>query len=319
MAFCIREAMLQLGGVLVLVVALNPQPGRAGDLGELRDKAWIHGAKDCDNNRDPPLQVYLFDADTYVLRQSKCVHYEAPFIYVLFGRHTVFVQDTGATEDAAVFPVYETIRKLIQERGDAELKLLVTHSHSHGDHRAGDAQFRGKPGVTLVEPNNEAVRKYFGFTQWPEGTATVDLGGRSLTVLPVAGHQTESLAVFDPQTGWLLSGDTIYPGRLYVWDWPTFKASVRRMAEFSRTHPVTAVMGTHIELSKSGEQFPAGSTFQPNEASLVLTPEDLAELDRLLQQAGDEPKEIATNSYVVSPVGTVQRVISAIMRALTPD
>lgn len=313
MTICIKQMLLAL-----LMVALSAL-GHAGDLGELRDKVWIHGAEDCETNRDPPLQVYRFDADTYVLRQSKCVHYEAPFIYVLFGQHTVFIQDTGATEEAARFPVYETIRKLIDERGDSQLKVLVTHSHSHGDHRAGDAQFRGKPGVTLVEPNNEAVRKYFGFADWPEGTATVDLGGRALTVMPAPGHQTESLAVFDPRTGWLLTGDTVYPGRLYVWDWPVFKASVRRMAEFSRTHPVMAVMGTHIELSRTGEQFPAGSTFQPNEASLVLTPEDLVQLDRLLQKAGDEPKEIATNSYVVSPVGALQRVIGTIMKALTPD
>ena len=319
MAICFKLTMLRLSGAMALLAVALSATSRAGDLSELRDKVWIHGAEDCETNRDPPLQVFRFDADTYVLRQNKCVNYEAPFIYVLFGQHTVFVQDTGATEDAAQFPIYETIRKLMHGRGSPQLKMLVTHSHSHGDHRAGDAQFRGKPGVTLVEPNNEAVRNYFGFTHWPEGTATVDLGGRSLTVLPAPGHQTESLAVFDPHTGWLLTGDSVYPGRLYVWDWPTFKASVRRMAEFARTQPVTAVMGTHIELSRTGEQFPAGSTFQPNEASLVLTPEDLAQLDRLLQKAGDEPKEIATTSYVVSPIGTVQRVISTIMKALTPD
>ncbi|HEY0682449.1 MAG TPA: MBL fold metallo-hydrolase [Steroidobacter sp.] len=317
MSICIRQVLV-VGLAAWLGGALSAT-SQAGDLAELRDKVWIHGAEDCETNRDPPLEVFRFDADTYVLRQSKCVNWEAPFMYVLFGQHTVFVQDTGATEDAAVFPVYETIRKLIQERGNPQLKMLVTHSHSHGDHIAGDAQFRGKPGVTLVEPNNEAVRKFFGFTKWPQGAATVDLGGRVLTVLPAPGHQTEALAVFDSRTGWLLTGDSVLPGRLYVWDWPTFKASVRRMVEFSRTNPVTAVMGTHIELSRTGEQFPAGTPFQPNEASLVLTPEDLVQLDRLLQKAGDEPKEIVTDSYVVSPVGMLKRAISAIIKALTPD
>lgn len=317
MAKGIGPAML--GGVVALLFTLNAAASDAGDLRQLRDKVWIHGAEDCETNRDPPLEVFRFDADTYVLRQSKCVNWEAPFMYVLFGRHTVFIQDTGATEDAAQFPVYETIRRLIQERGNPQLKLLVTHSHSHGDHTAGDAQFRGKPGVTLVEPNHEAVRKFFGFTDWPRGAATIDLGGRVLTVLPAPGHQTESLVVFDSRTGWLLTGDSVLPGRLYVWDWPAYKASVRRMVEFTRTNPVTAVMGTHIELSRTGEQFPAGAPFQPNEASLVLTPEDLVQLDRLLQKAGDDPEEIATNSFVISPVGMLQRAISAIMKVLAPD
>lgn len=311
--------ILRLVAAGVLMGATLAIPVHAGDLGELRGKVWIHGAADCEKNNDPPLQVHRFDADTYVLRQNKCVNYEAPFIYVMFGQHTVFVQDTGATEDANLFPIYQTIRKLVDERGNSQLQVLVTHSHSHGDHKAGDVQFRGKPGVTLVEPNETAVRNYFGFKQWPEGNATIDLGGRVLSVLPIPGHQTESLAVFDSRTGWLLTGDTLYPGRLYVWDWPAFKVSVRRLAEFTRTNPVTAVMGTHIELSRTGEQFPAGSTYQPNEASLVLAPEDLVQLDRLLQKAGDEPQEIVTKSYVVSPVGMLKRTISTIMKALMPD
>ena len=286
----------------------------ASEADELSGKVWIHGAENCKANRDPPLEVFRFDPDTYILRQSKCVHFEAPFIYVLFGQHTVFIQDTGATENAAQFPLYETIQQLMKQRGTPQLKILVTHSHSHGDHKAGDAQFRGKPGVTLVEPDNEAVRKYFGFTQWPEGAATIDLGARKLTVLPAPGHQTESLAVYDDKTRWLLTGDSVYPGRLYVWDWNAFKASVHRMAEFSMTHPVSAVMGTHIELSRTGEQFPAGTTFQPNEASLVLAPQDLWQLDKSLQQASETPQEIATTRYVVSPVSMLQRMISRIMR-----
>ncbi len=316
MARCIRRIML---GGLAMLLPLSAAASETGDLQRLRDKVWIHGAKDCDTNRDPPLEAFRYDADTYILRQSKCSNWEAPFMYVLFGQHTVFVQDTGATKEAAQFPVYETIRKLIQERGNQQLKLLVIHSHSHGDHHAGDAHFRGKPGVTLVEPNNEAVREFFGFTDWPQGAATIDLGGRVLTVLPAPGHQTESLVVFDSRTGWLLTGDSVLPGRLYVWDWPAYKASVRRMVEFTRTNPVTAVLGTHIEMSRSGELFPAGAEYQPNEASLVLTPEDLVQLDRLLQKAGDDPGEIATKRFVVSPVGMIQRAISAIMRMLSPD
>ena len=269
----------------------------------LTDKKWIQGSTDCAQNRDPPIEVFEFTADTYLLRQNKCVHFEAPFIYVLFGKHTVFIHDTGAPADAEKFPLYDTVQQLIQRRGRRDMKILVTHSHSHADHKAGDEQFRGKPGVTLVEASGAGVRDYFGFKDWPRGEAIVDLGGRELFVQPAPGHHDDALMVYDLQTRWLLTGDTVCPGRLYVYakDWNVFRASVRKMARFAETHPVSAVLGAHIELTSAGKQYPAGTTYQPDEAPLPLGTRDLAKLDRLLQEAGDQPKEIATERFVVHP------------------
>jgi glyoxylase-like metal-dependent hydrolase (beta-lactamase superfamily II) len=295
------ERPSRAGAVLALLAtALLPICGLArGDT--LSNKVWIHGSADCAENRDPPLETFQFDADTYILRQNKCVNFEGPFIYLMFGQHTLFIQDTGATADAVQFPLYETVRKLMRQRGAERLKVLVTHSHSHGDHIAGDAQFRGQPGVTLVEPTATAVREHFGFANWPRGEATIDLGGRKLTALPAPGHQDEAIVVYDDRTRWLLTGDSVYPGRLYVRDWASFRASVQRMVTFANSHPVSAIMGTHIELARDGQQYPAGTTYQPNEASLVLTTSDLDELNRLLQQAGAEPKQIATQRFIVWP------------------
>ena len=47
--------------------------------GTAADKVWILGSPDCAANDDPPIDVYRFDADTYILRQNKCVNFEAPF------------------------------------------------------------------------------------------------------------------------------------------------------------------------------------------------------------------------------------------------
>src|SRR5688572_22586685 len=200
MAPCFARSMGRLaiaaGGSLAAAMSISP----ASVADELSDKVWIHGAENCEVSRDPPLEVFGFDADTYILRQSKCVHFEAPFIYVLFGKHTVFIQDTGATEDPAKFPLYNTIQQIIHRRGTRGVKMLVTHSHSHGDHKAADAQFRGKPGVTLVEPTSEGVREYFKFKDWPKGEAVIDLGGRKLIVQPAPGHQDEALIVYDSRT-----------------------------------------------------------------------------------------------------------------------
>src|SRR5688572_19408916 len=304
--------------IVALAVAMLPAHAGAADLSE---KVWNRGAADCSSNRDPAIEVFQFDRDTYVLRQNKCVHFEAPFIYVLFGEHTVFVQDTGATADPAQFPLYDIVQGLIASRersANAQpLRLLVTHSHSHGDHTAGDPQFQGKAGVTLVEPDADAVRRHFKLASWPDGSATVDLGARQLVVLPAPGHQDESIAVYDAKTGWLLTGDSVYPGMLYIKDWDTYRASVHRLAAFARTHRVSAVMGTHIEMSRTpGKVYPRGSTFQPDETGLALTAEELYALDASLQRAGSKPREITMPKFVVTPIGTFQRVLGNVLKWL---
>jgi hydroxyacylglutathione hydrolase len=293
-----------------IVLAAFVAPVHANASSGLADKDWNHGSNDCARNEDPALEVYRFDADSYILRQNKCVDFEAPFIYVLFGQHTVLVLDTGATADPTQFPLHETVKDLIGQRNQQEIRILVAHSHSHGDHRAADPQFRGKPGVTLVEADAKAVREYFGFSSWPHGSASVDLGGRLLEVVPAPGHQDEGIAVYDSRTGWLLTGDNLYPGRLYVRNWNEFRSSISRLVKFAQARRVSSVLGAHIEMSSSGKLFEAGSTFQPNEASLALTSEDLSRLDQVLRDAGNEPKEIVTSRFVVVPIGAFQRVLS---------
>jgi glyoxylase-like metal-dependent hydrolase (beta-lactamase superfamily II) len=289
--------------------------------GRLEEKVWIHGAADCGRTADPPIEVFEADASTYILRQNKCAHFEAPFMYVLFGAHTVFVQDTGAIEEADRAPVYDLIRKLIAEKAPpssrGEMRILVTHSHSHGDHTAGDAQFQGRPGVTLVPPTAEGVRSHFGFDKWPEGVAKLDLGGRELLVTPAPGHQDESVVVYDPQTHWLLTGDTVLPGQLYVRDWEIYRTTIAKLAAFVQAYPVTAVMGTHVEMSKSGQIYERGSTFQPDEVPLPLTTDDLLQLDAALRKAGAEPQAIALPKFVVVPISAFQRMIGDFLKWVT--
>jgi hydroxyacylglutathione hydrolase len=312
--FCMATPALGIrlrAWLIVLAALVSPVHGTASS--GMAEKVWNHGSADCAKNRDPAIEVYQFDADTYILRQNKCVHFEAPFVYVLFGEHTVFVQDTGATADPERFPLHDTVRSVMAQRNVQEHKILVTHSHGHADHKAADAQFRGGPGVTLVEPSAKAVREYFGFGRWPEGSATVDLGDRVLEIIPAPGHQDEGLAVYDSRTGWLLTGDNLYPGRLSVKNWNEYRSSIGRLVEFSKSHRIAAVLGTHIEISKSGRLFEPGSTFQPDEASLALTVEDLAQLDQALTAAGDEPKDIVTARVVVVPMGPFARMLSSLL------
>ena len=271
---------------------------------------WTHGASICWLNQDPAIEVYQFSDTTYVLRQNKCTHYEAPFIYVLFGEHTVFVQDTGATADSQAFPLFDTIKRLVtrralqQNRRYEDYQWLVTHSHSHSDHIAGDDQFRSKENVRIIEANLKAVQEAFGFdkARWPNEQASIDLGNRTLTIIPIPGHKADAVAVYDDNTQWLLTGDTIYPGRLYVKDWYAYRASMERLQAFSQQTPVKALMGTHIEMSATaGVDYKMGSTYQPDEAPLPMPVSDLNLLHGITQK-NEVPVKVITERFIVYPV-----------------
>lgn len=244
------------------------------------DVAWIHGVPRGKPAIDPPIQVHQYDEDTYLLRQSKSINYEAPFIYLLFGNHRAILFDTGATAAAATFPLRATVDGLIDDwlarhpRSDYE--LIVAHTHGHGDHVAGDVQFADRPSTTTIDKSLDAVKSFFGFSAWPEQVVQCDLGDRVLEVTGSPGHHAAAISVFDPQTGFLLTGDTVYPGRLYVFDYPTFAASLDRLVAFAEARPVTHVMGCHIEMTTTpGRDYPLGSMYQPDEPPLQMTVDQL--------------------------------------------
>ena len=252
-------------------------------LGSVR---WIHGAPVCAQSSDPLLQVYQFDDDTFILRQSKCFNYEGNFFYLLFGQQRVVLFDTGAAPSPDFLqrhpdpkdrelPIREEVQKIIAQwlagRGGGSVDLVVAHTHSHGDHVHGDSQFIGQPNTTLVWPQLSAVKSFFGLPNWPNGEARFELGGRQLTVLPLPGHEQTHIAVYDPRTEALLTGDTLYPGLLTVQDWSAYRRSVARLSEFATQHPVSLVLGNHIEMKNSPrELYPIGTTYQPDEHPLSL-------------------------------------------------
>lgn len=275
---------------------------------------WLHGASDCSANSDPAIDVLAFHQTTYILRQNKCSTYEAPFIYVLIGRRKALVLDTGAIEDHSVSPVYGTISAILGQKTIRAKEILVIHSHSHRDHYLGDAQFEGKPDVTLVAPNGNDVKRFFAFSEWPEGESRIELGGRSIIVIPTPGHQEEAIALYDPSTRWLLTGDTLYPGYIYVKNWEDYKKSIARLSAFIESNDVRAILGSHIEMtSEPGRYYPIGTTFQPDEAALDLRPRSLQELNHRLQ-ASTEKKELVFDGYIVAPMNVMQRTLSNIAR-----
>ena len=228
----------------------------------------------------PPMQVHAYDPHTFILRENRSVSFEAPFMYLLFGNERALLLDTGATVDAVRFPLRATVDGLIEQWLKANprdaYEVIVAHTHSHNDHVAGDGQFADRPNTTVVGKTLEHVQSFYGFSDWPAETVHLDLGGRVLDVTGSPGHHPAAVIIYDPWSGFLLTGDNVYPGRLYARDMEAFVASLDRAVALAEVRPVTHVMGCHIEMKRqAGHDYPIGVAHQPEEPPLQMTVEQL--------------------------------------------
>ncbi len=249
---------------------------------------------------DPALRVQWHGPDTVVLRQGKSVHAEAPFLFLLLGTERALLLDTGAEADPEDFPLRATVDHLVdtwvERQGiTGRYPLVVAHSHPHDDHVAGDRQLADRPDTTVVGHDAAAVAAFFGPDGW-----SLDLGGRSLEVLATPGHHPAAITIFDPATGWLLTGDTAYPGRLCVDDDVAFAATLDRLVALARAREVTAVIGCHIEMTtQPGVDYPVGTIEQPDEPPLQLGPDRLKAVRAAAHAAIAQPGRHVYDDFVI--------------------
>lgn len=246
------------------------------------DVRWNEGAEDCAADPPPPIQVHAYEPQTMILRENPCATFEAPFVYLLIGADTALLIDTGAVEDPQQMPLAQTVMALLPGDAASKMPLIVVHTHGHQDHRAGDPQFENLPNVRLIHSDLDDVRRYFGFPDWPNGSAQIDLGDRTVDVIPTPGHHPAHLAFYDRRTGLVLSGDFLLPGRLIIDDIDAYRDSARRLADFLADRPVSHVLGAHIELDADDKVLPYGSHYHPRERVLQLTKDDLLALPAAL-------------------------------------
>lgn len=300
--WCVRGPLVLLMLAGLVAAAHVPEPDGAGvRMGVLPD-SWITGGPKCMESSE--FQVHEYNPDFYILRQSGCSHYEKPFLYLLFGKERALLIDTGAGKTQVGRVVMEVVQKWSDRNEREAIPLTVAHSHGHSDHVAGDDQFQGIDGVEFVPSGIEAVVDYFGFTDWPNDVQQIDLGERVVDVFGIPGHHEASIALYDRQTGVMLSGDTVYPGRLYINDPSAFIASIDRMVEFTMDKVVAHILGCHIEQSATPYlEYPIGSIYQPNEARLEMSRGILLELQAANRSMSSDFKRLALRDLTIYPVG----------------
>ncbi|MDI6104581.1 MBL fold metallo-hydrolase [Actinoplanes sp. NEAU-A12] len=267
------------------------------------DVRWIHGSPSAKHNTDPDIQVHAYNEHTFILRQNKAIDYEAPFLFLLFGNDRAVLLDTGATASAEHFPIQRTVddltRRWLAVHPREDYELLVLHTHAHGDHTAGDTQFTGRAGTVVVGADRATAWAYLELDE-PGRAGRVDLGGRMLECLATPGHHESAITFYDRYTGLLFTGDTVYPGRLYVNDWPAFRSTMDSLIRFAESRPVTHVLGCHIEMTGvPGVDYPVRTTFQPDEPPLQMTTQQLRDIRAAIDEVGDRTGRHAFADFII--------------------
>lgn len=283
---------------LAVLVALGCCPAAAK--GPPPFAHWIDGTTPA----EPQTQVQRYDPDTYVIRQSVRTNFEAPFLYLLFGQDRALLIDTGAGGLVIRPAVEAVIAQWLASHHRESIPLVVAHSHSHGDHHQGDAEFAARPDTTVVGLKPEEVAAFFGVAHWPDDVATYDLGGRALSIIPTPGHEAAHIMVYDPRTHLLFSGDMLYPGRLYVPtdQFATFTASADRVAAFAKTHPVAMLLGAHIEMTNTpGKDYAMQAPAHPDEHPLELPASAPARLQAAAHRMANAPTIANEGDLIIYP------------------
>jgi glyoxylase-like metal-dependent hydrolase (beta-lactamase superfamily II) len=194
-------------------------------------------------------------------------YYQQNYAYLILGEKRALLFDASSgTRD--VSPVVASL---------THLPLTVMVSHLHFDHLGGIAPFDHVAMIDLPQTRADVSGglftptryEYLGFfdgrkppsirvTEWIKPGATIDLGGRMLTVLSTPGHTPTSIALFDPAKKWLFIGDFVYPTTLYAFlpgaSLSAYQATTQRLL---RTLPADTILWTaHCCRTDGGIQAP---------------------------------------------------------------
>jgi glyoxylase-like metal-dependent hydrolase (beta-lactamase superfamily II) len=202
-----RFVLLRLAAVAMEVPELGPQTD------EGLDAIWY----------DDYFTVFRIDPDTYAIGETR--YHQANFNYLILGTSRAVLFDSGP----GVRDLVPVIRSL------TSLPVTSAASHLHYDHVGQYNDFDTSAMIDLPELRSRATagrlalsdREHLGFFEkfpspsleigewWAPGQE-IDLGGRRLIVHHTPGHTRDSMILEDPEREQFFTGDTYYPGELYL-------------------------------------------------------------------------------------------------------
>ncbi len=156
------------------------------------------------------------------------------------------------------------------------LPIVVLNSHTHNDHVGNNWQFdsvwgmdtdftrqnaRGSREAAQAEiapsevcgnlpagfDRNSYLTKPWKIAQYIHDGERIDLGGRKIEILATPGHTPDAISLLDRANGLLFTGDTYYPGTIWIYrpetDLAAYGKSVHRLAALAPQ--VKLVLGAH--------------------------------------------------------------------------
>jgi len=213
---------------------------------------------------DPWFEVYQVMPNVFAIYEPHQA--EEAISYLILGQTRAALFDTGL----GIGDIKKVVTAL------TSLPIVVLNSHTHDDHvgdnwefsdvlgmdtpftrtnaqgSVADAQDELTPGSicgTLpqgFDPKAYSTRA-FKITRWIHDGDTVDLGGRVLRILSTPGHTPDSICLLDEANGLLWTGDSYYPGAIWLkrpeTDLDAYDRSMARVAALAPR--LRLVLGSH--------------------------------------------------------------------------
>jgi glyoxylase-like metal-dependent hydrolase (beta-lactamase superfamily II) len=226
----------------------SPSPSTPSWCGEYR-AAFAHLERV--PSPDPWFEVYKVAPDTFAIYEAR--QSEEAISYLILGADRAAMFDTGLG--------IGNIRKVAESL--THLPITVVNSHTHNDHVGGNWQFGSIDGMDTaftrasakgstadaqaeLAPGNICgslppgfdVKNYstraWRITRRIHDGDKIALGGRTLEVIATPGHTPDSICLLDSANGLLFTGDTFYPGTIWLYrpetDLNAYAHSIQRLA-----------------------------------------------------------------------------------------
>ncbi len=205
---------------------------------------------------EPWFEIYRIRPGVFAIYEPK--QFEEVISYLILGEKRALLFDTGL----GVGKISTAVARL------TSLPVTIINSHTHFDHVGGNAEFhevwnrdlpytsrnmRGQTNTYARDalaperlcgplPSGVAAKSY-SIRAWKSTHALrdheqLDLGGRVVEVIFTPGHTPDSISLLDRKNGLLFTGDTFYPGPIYLFVPETdFAAYTRSVALLSALEP----------------------------------------------------------------------------------
>jgi glyoxylase-like metal-dependent hydrolase (beta-lactamase superfamily II) len=213
---------------------------------------------------DPWFEVYAVTPDVFAIYEPHQA--EEAISYLILGHKRAALFDTGL----GIGDIKKVVTAL------TSLPIVVLNSHTHDDHVGDNWEFTEILGMdtpftrtnalgSVADAQGELAQgsicgqlpsgfdpkayttRPWQITRWIHDGDTVDLGGRVLRVLATPGHTPDSVSLLDEANGLLWTGDSFYPGTIWLkrpeTDLDAYERSMARLAALvPRLH---LVLGSH--------------------------------------------------------------------------